>query len=489
MTPDWLIIASATLVSEDLTCLATGLLIAQGRVGYAEGTLACLGGIVAGDLALFAAGRLLGRRALRWKPFARLVSEERLARASEWLARRGMSVVFLSRFTPGLRLPTYFAAGLLRTRALRFAGYFVLASALWTPLLVGAAALGSNIAGYGIAVPVVFGLVRVAPHWRRVSRWEFWPSWAAYLPLVPYFLFLSIRQRSPTLFTAANPGIYAGGLTGESKVASLGQLPGAAEFTLIPAALPFGERVERALRFGLPMVLKPDQGERGVGVAIIRTEAQREAYLREATCDVIAQEYVEGAEYGIFYCRIPGEAHGRILSVTEKLFPVVRGDGRSRLGELVRQDDRAAVIEETYRRLSHRSMDEVPAEGERVQLVEIGSHCRGAIFADGSRLITPELEEAIERIARAHEGFYFGRFDLRAPSAEHLRRGEGLRVLELNGVAGEPAHIYDPAVSLLDAYRALFRHWRLAFLIGRLNVERGARPMPLVELARLLFGR
>lgn len=489
MTPDWLLIASATLVSEDLTCLTAGLLIAQGRMGFAEGTLACLGGIVSGDLALFAAGRLLGRRALRWKPFARMVSEERLARASEWLAERGMSVVFLSRFTPGLRLPTYFAAGMLRTRPLRFALYFALASAVWTPLLVGAAALGSNIAGYGIAVPVVYGLVRLAPHWRRVSRWEFWPSWAAYLPLVPYFVYLAMRYRSLTLFTAVNPGISAGGLTGESKAASLRQLPAAAEFTLIPASLQFEERVERARRFGFPMVLKPDQGERGVGVAIVRTEAQRDEYLRKATCDVVAQEYVEGAEFGVFHCRIPDEARGRILSVTEKLFPVVQGDGCSRLGELVRRDSRASVIEEIYRQLSHRSMDEVPAEGERVQLVEIGSHCRGAIFADGSRLITPELEDAIEQIARAHEGFYFGRFDLRAPSAEHLRRGEGLRVLELNGVAGEPAHIYDPAVSLLDAYRALFRHWQLAFLIGRLNVERGAQPMPLGELARLLLRR
>ncbi len=489
MIPDWLLIASATLVSEDLTCVATGLLIAQGRLGFGEGTLACLGGILVGDLALFAAGRLLGRPALRWKPLARLITEERLTRASEWLAQRGMSVVFLSRFTPGLRLPTYFAAGLLRTRTLRFVLFFALASALWTPLLVGASALGSNIAGYGIAVPFVFGLVRLAPHWRRVSRWEFWPAWVAYLPLVPYFLYLALRYRSLTLFTAANPGIYAGGLKGESKAASLKQLPAAAEFTLIPAALPFEERLERAQRFAFPMVLKPDHGERGTGVAIVRTEARRDAYLREATSDVIAQEYIEGAEFGVFYCRMPGEARGQILSITEKQFPAVTGDGKSRLGELVRRDSRASVIAETYRRLSPRSMDEVPAEGERVQLVEIGSHCRGAIFADGARLITPALEETMERIARSHAGFFFGRFDLRAPSAEHMRRGEGLRVLELNGVAGEPAHIYDPAVNLLDAYRALFRHWRLAFLIGCRNVERGAQPMPAIEVARLLLGR
>jgi len=488
--PQFILIALATLVSEDVTCVATGLLVAQGRIGFAEGTAACLVGIFLGDLALFAAGRFIGRPALRWGPLARAISEERIDRGTLWLRERGLSVIFLSRFLPGLRVPTYFAAGLLRTRTATFALYFFLASAIWTPLLVGGTVLSRNFASYGVVAPIVFGLVRIAPNARkRALRWEFWPMWAAYLPVVPYFLWLCARHRSFTLFTAANPGIYSGGLVGESKSEILRKLPAAAEFVSIPAGLALHEKVALTQRFAFPMVLKPDRGERGAGVAIVRTEAERDAYLRTAAQDIIVQRYVSGVEFGVFYCRMPDEARGRVVSITEKRFPVVVGDGQSRFGELVRRDERASYLAETYARLSKRPMSDVPAAGERVQLVEIGSHCRGAIFLNGAYLLTTALEVEIDRIARSHEGFYFGRFDLRAPTAEDFREGRGLQVIELNGVSAEATHIYDPAVSAWEAYRVLFRHWRLAFAIGRRNEELGATAMTLRELAALVWRR
>jgi hypothetical protein len=66
-----------------------------------------------------------------------------------------------------------------------------------------------------------------------------------------------------------------------------------------------------------------------------------------------------------------------------------------------------------------------------------------------------------------------------------LRRGE-FTVIELNGVAGEPAHIYDPAVSLRQAYSALLGHWRLAYEIGACNRSLGRRPMAFGEFARMI---
>ena len=73
------------------------------------------------------------------------------------------------------------------------------------------------------------------------------------------------------------------------------------------------------------MVLKPDIGERGSGVAIIRSEAEARAYLSRATDDTIVQAYAPGAEFGVFYVRHPDETAGRIFSITEKRFPTVTG--------------------------------------------------------------------------------------------------------------------------------------------------------------------
>jgi membrane protein DedA with SNARE-associated domain len=476
-------IALATFVSEDLTCIATGALIAGGQIGFVPGVLACAAGIYFGDLLLYAVGRLAGGPLVR-----RFVPAAKLERAAQRLAQRGAMVVLLSRFTPGLRLPTYIAAGSLRAHFWKFNGYFLAAALLWTPLLVGGAAvLGRSIPVAPLGVVLILicwqcrhlswrNRRRLIGWWRRRTRWEFWRPWIAYIPVVPYILYLAVRHRSVTLFTAANPGIPSGGFVGESKSAILSRLTCVPAFQLVRAG-------EVATPAELPIVLKPDVGERGTGVAIARTAEEVHRYLVNATQDTILQQYVGGIEFGVFYCRYPGEIAGRILSITEKRFPEVVGDGRSTVHDLVLRDERAVCMAPTY---FARVADRVPAAGERVGLVEIGSHCRGAIFLDGARYETAELRKAVDAVAKSHPGFYFGRFDLRSPSIEDFQAGR-FHVLELNGVSAEPAHIYDPAVSLLDAYRALYRHWRIAFEIGAANRVAGACPMSFGEFLRLVL--
>ncbi len=519
-----LLIALATLASEDLACIAAGVLVAQGRLGFAEAAAACAAGIFAGDMLLFLAGRLAGSRALRWPAVSRFLTPDRVARGAEWLNRRGLIVVVLSRFTPGLRLPTYFAAGMLPTRFAAFAGFFAIAAAVWTPILVGAAALFGErllvmlfadhyrgVAGFAVVVALLAAAVwlarpllhatgrrRLVGLLKRKVQWEFWPAWAAYLPLIPYLVYLAIRHRSLTLFTAANPGMPSGGFVGESKAEILRHLTAVdgvvADFEVIPAALDPGRRVAAAVRFmtsrGLdcPVVLKPDVGQRGSGVAVIRSRDEMNSYLTRAAGDVIIQRHLDGEEFGVFYYRYPRERRGRVFSITHKLFPTVTGDGRRTLRELILDDPRAVCMAAVYERVARRPVDDVPDDGERVQLVELGSHCRGAVFIDGRALNTPALEDAVERVSRAHPGFYFGRFDVRSPSVEAFREGRFM-VIELNGVSAEATHVYDPAVGIVDAYRTMARQWRIAFGIGAENRERGFRPMGLTEFVALIAGR
>ena len=110
------------------------------------------------------------------------------------------------------------------------------------------------------------------------------------------------------------------------------------------------------------------------------------------------------------------------------------------------------------------------------------------ICLDGARFGTEELEQAIERVARAYDGFYFGRLDLRGPSEQSFLEGRDFKVLEINGVTSEATHIYDRKHSLWHAYRVLFEQWRLAFEVGAKNRERGVRPASIGELVRLLIG-
>jgi hypothetical protein len=173
-----------------------------------------------------------------------------------------------------------------------------------------------------------------------------------------------------------------------------------------------------------------------------------------------------------------------VFSITEKQLPVLVGDGRHTLEDLVLADDRAVCMADFYLRQNAERAEQVPAAGEKVQLVELGTHCRGAIFLDGGDNVTPALERVMERMARTFDGFYFGRFDVRVPSVEELQEGRNLKIIEVNGVTSEATHIYDPKLTIWQAYRILFEQWRVAFEIGAENRARGTRPTGAFELLR-----
>lgn len=522
-----LLLAAATLVSEDLTCVAAGLLASHGKLSLLAAMAACLVGIFVGDLLLVLAGRLLGRGLLERAPFRWVLTPQRLERSERWFSAQGAKVVLASRFIPGSRLPLFLAAGILRAPFARVAMALLLAGVVWTPLLVGLSAWtgGAVLARFRsyerVALPAILAAFTVAflfvkivvplftwrgrrlllSRWRRLTRWEFWPAWLFELPVVLHGLWQGLRHRHLTIFTAANPGIPSGGFVEESKSGILeGLLKGQADapiarFVIVDLPSDSNARalcLKSALHqagLDFPVVLKPDIGERGRGVAVVRSEAELATYLTQASGKLLVQEYVAGEEFGVFYVRHPGEERGRIFSITGKHFPVVVGDGRRRLEELILADDRAVCMAAYYLEANLERLDDIPAAAERVQLVEIGNHCRGTIFLDGREHRTPELEAAIDALARDFAGFHFGRFDLRAPSVEDFRAGVGLKILELNGVTSEATHIYAPGASLIAAYRTLFEQWRLAFEIGAANAALGAPATELRTLVRLLRRR
>jgi hypothetical protein len=156
--------------------------------------------------------------------------------------------------------------------------------------------------------------------------------------------------------------------------------------------------------------------------------------------------------------------------------------------ELILRDERAVCLASIYLGRLKRSAKDVPAVGESVPLAELGSHCRGAVFLNGATLETAALRSAVDAVAQRFSGFYIGRFDVRTESIEQLQRGR-FEVLELNGVSAEATHIYDPSVTLLEAYRTLFGQWRIAFEIGALNRQLGFPPMTFRGLVALLWNR
>ncbi len=507
----------ATFVSEDLACLTAGALAGQGNISFAAAVAACAAGIFVGDIGLYWTGRIFGKRIVETRLFSRFVSAVALEKASAWLDKNGASAIFLSRFMTGLRLPTYLAAGFLRTNFSKFALYFLIATMIWTPLLVGGAAYAQEnvFASIGLIgiVSGFFGLKMILrfSNWKkrrlfigrlkRIANWEFWSLKVFYFPVVIYILFLAVRHRGINVFTSANPGILAGGFVGESKndiykgLASAAAQPFLLKYIFLGAENSVAKNLQKAEQFiaesGLdfPFILKPDAGERGKGVEILKDWFELEKQISRLKQDFILQEFYDGIEASVFYYRYPFEKKGRIFSITEKRFPRLAGDGRATLETLILLDPRAVALAEKYFQQNRERLEYVPENGEEIQIINIGTHSRGAIFADGDHLRTKKLTCRIDEICREFDGFYFGRFDIRAATFDDLKRGENFKIIELNGVTSESTNIYDKKFSLFAAYRILFRQWRIAFEIGAENRRRGFQPTGIFDMIRLIFGK
>lgn len=507
----------ATFFSEDAACILAGTAAANGRIGFLNALAACFLGILVGDLLLFGMGRVVGIRIFDNRFFQRFVSPNSIQRVSEWLEKNAGSAVFLSRFVTGLRLPTYLAAGALRTDFVRFSFWFFLASAIWTPILVGSVTFAQTtifpqnaLIGIAFLLFIVrFGFKLTSWKYRRhivgrikrITNWEYWPIQIFYFPVVLYVLMLALKFRSLTVFAAANPAFPAGGFKGESKKDIYDALKKSerVDQNLLPYALilreaSLPERLDAAWKFmdenklTFPLVVKPDAGERGKGVRIVYSLDELTNAISSIECDLIVQEFASGEEVSIFYYRRPHEARGQIFSITEKRFPTVVGNGVSTIEELILKDPRAVALVKKYIEHNKDRIDQVPAVDEVVRLIDIGTHSRGAVFLDGGWLKTTALESKIDEICRSFNGFNFGRFDIRVPTHTDLRLGQNLKIVELNGVTSESTNIYDPRHSLIDAYRILFRQWQLAFEIGAENSKLGARQTGVLDLLRLGFG-
>jgi membrane protein DedA with SNARE-associated domain len=499
----------ATFVLEDLAAVGAGLLLAAGTISWPVAFGSCFFGIWFGDAGLYVLARFGGRRWFERSSFQRLSAK--VERSEKWFAEHGKKILVFSRCLPGARLPTYLAAGFLRLSAPRFLAVTGAASFLWTLVVLWLAqTVGAPLVRWleeykrGSLVLLAAGLLlflalqlvrrfsakldlrRITLGIGRWRHWEFWPAWMFYPPVALYCLWLAIKYRGLTVPTAANPGMFSGGIVGESKFATLKDLfDTSPEFTA-EAALITGSsfetrrrafhKIRSSLAVGFPLILKPDVGQRGVGVKLIHTEEQAQAYLRQTSAPLVLQRYAPGPmEVGVFYYRFPSEPAGKIFAITEKVFPVLVGDGRSTVAELIARDRRARFMRIYLERFAARLNLVLPA-GQPLKLVEAGDHAQGCIFRDGRRLYTTELEQRIDEISRKVPGFFIGRYDIRYASEQDLRTARKFTIVELNGAASEATSIYDARNSLWAAYRTLFRQWDLVFAIGADNRRQGCLP-------------
>lgn len=124
-------IISGTFLLEDAATLFAAMQVAAGALSLPLALLSLYAGIVLGDLGLYGLGRLSATH--KWAQ--KLVPQHRQDLGRDWVKGKVFALVFVSRFVPGLRLPTYTTLGFLRASFWQFALAAICATLIWTTFL------------------------------------------------------------------------------------------------------------------------------------------------------------------------------------------------------------------------------------------------------------------------------------------------------------------------------------------------------------------
>lgn len=331
-----------------------------------------------------------------------------------------------------------------------------------------------------------------------VSRYEFWPTWFFYTPVVIQSLWHSIKYRSISLPLIANPSIWLSGMVGESKKDILNLAGKEAKQWILPfntlrknntsLNIQLRDALEAMEQSNIefPVVAKPDKGCRGAGVRLVHNQEQLLDYIDKFPngADFLLQKKSDfDAEVGVFYMRYPGEQKGQIFSITLKYAPYVKGDGLKTLRQLIDDDPRAGQLSHIYKHRHKDVLDRIIPHGVDFRLAFAGSHSRGSIFKNGNQFITQSLTEKLDDIFDDFEGFYYGRLDIKFKNMTSLMAGEDFQIIEINGASSEATHIWDSKTPLKEIFSTLLFQYRSLYEIGNLQKKAGHKPPPL----RLLF--
>ncbi|MFK8006344.1 MAG: hypothetical protein AB8H03_08240 [Saprospiraceae bacterium] len=315
------------------------------------------------------------------------------------------------------------------------------------------------------------------------TNWEYYPVYIANIPTVFFWLYFGIRARALFFFSSVNPVIETGGVMGESKINIFNRMP---EYSIPKTIFIKKENatinsiitilLQKGIKF--PFIAKPDVGERGFLVEKIEDKTDLKNYLKKITVDFIIQDFIDSPlEISVLYYRMPDAEKGTITSVCIKKMLSVTGDGKSTIETLMENYPRAKFQLKRFQKDFPTMLLQIPKIDEEIILEPIGNHSRGTTFLNGNHHIDAQLIQVFDKIALQMEGIHYGRFDMKCESIELLRQGKAFKILEFNGIASEPAHIYDPKYSLINAYQDIFNHWKIIYKISKVQRKKGVKSM------------
>jgi len=134
-------------IPEDITIIASGILISNGTTTFMHSLVVCMLGILVGDSIIYFLGRRWGLSLLKSKIFSKIINEKLIMTGENAFKKYGNKILFFARFLPGLRAPIYFLSGSMKTPFTVFVIVDAFAALISVPIWIYVGKLfGDNIA-------------------------------------------------------------------------------------------------------------------------------------------------------------------------------------------------------------------------------------------------------------------------------------------------------------------------------------------------------
>jgi cyanophycin synthetase len=229
----------------------------------------------------------------------------------------------------------------------------------------------------------------------------------------------------------------------------------------IGAPVPAGRKVtsaddawEAAVEIGVPVVVKPKDGNQGKGVAVnLQTEEQvRQAYQAAVSRydEILVEKYAMGADYRLLVI------NRKLVAAARREPPLVLGDGRRTIAELVaetnrdprRGEDHATALskipldEIALAVLADQglSVDSIPAAGQQVLLRRNANLSTGGSATDVTELVHPEVTARVVEAVRM-VGLDIAGVDVIAQDISRPLEAQGGVIVEINAAPGLRMHL------------------------------------------------
>jgi len=123
-------------IPEDISIVASGVMVSYEVTSLWKAIGVCMAGVLVGDSMIYWMGRLFGEKLFRVRFIARVLKPSLIEKTARYSKIYGGKVVFIARFLPGLRAPTYFFVGSTKKSFINFLFMDGLAAAISVPVWV-----------------------------------------------------------------------------------------------------------------------------------------------------------------------------------------------------------------------------------------------------------------------------------------------------------------------------------------------------------------